>query len=167
MDFNSISKEVLDAMTDLLSRHLEEKLATQEGTKLSDIENGMRMLLQKIGRCSLEKLLTRADEVQPTVPCQCGGDARYVARREAKLITVFGKVRYCRAYHICPICRRGCAPLDQRLLLEPGQVSRGLAPLLGLLGIGEAFDKAEKKAQHLLLLDISDNTIRKATRQLG
>jgi hypothetical protein len=30
MDFNSISKEVLDAMTDLLSRHLEEQL-TKKG----------------------------------------------------------------------------------------------------------------------------------------
>ena len=29
MDFNSISKEVLDAMTDLLSQHLEEQLAEQ------------------------------------------------------------------------------------------------------------------------------------------
>jgi hypothetical protein len=158
---------VLDAMTDLLSRHLEEQLTEQEGTKLSDIENMMRRLLQKIGQCSLEKLLTRADDVQPAVPCKCGGEAQYVARREAKLITVFGKVTYRRAYHLCPACRTGCAPLDQRLLLEPGQVSRGLAPLLGLLGIGEAFDKAQKKAQHLLLLEISDNTIRKATRQLG
>ena len=90
-----------------------------------------------------------------------------MARREAKLITVFGKVTYRRAYHLCPTCRTGCAPLDQRLMLAPGQVSRGLAPLLGLLGIGEAFDKAQKKAQHLLLLEISDNTIRKATQQLG
>ena len=167
MDFNSISDEVLDAMTDLLSQHLEEQLAKQEGTKLSDIENVMRRLLQKIGQSSLEKLLTRADEVQPAVGCPCGGEARYVARREAKLITVFGKVTYRRAYHLCPTCCKGSAPLDQRLLLEPGQVSRGLAPLLGLLGIGEAFDKAQTKAQHLLLLEISDNTIRKATRQLG
>ena len=123
MGFNSISEEVLDAMTDLLSQHLEERLAEQEGTKLSDIENVMRRLLQKIGRRSLEKLLTRADEVQPTVGCPCGGEARYVARREAKLITVFGKVTYRRAYHLCPTCCKGSAPLDQRLLLEPGQVS--------------------------------------------
>ncbi|UCC52622.1 MAG: ISKra4 family transposase [Anaerolineaceae bacterium] len=139
----------------------------EEGTKLSDIENVMRKLLQKVGQCNLEKLLTRADDVQPTVPCECGGEARYVARRGAKLITVFSKVAYRRAYHLCARCHTGCAPLDQRLLLEPGQVSRALAPLLGLLGIGEAFDKAQKQAQHLLLLDISDNTIRKATQQLG
>ena len=39
MDFNSISREVLDVMTGLLSQHLEEQLAMEEGTKLSDIEN--------------------------------------------------------------------------------------------------------------------------------
>ena len=42
MDFNSISREVLDVMTEQLSRHFEEQLAMEEGTKLSDIENVMR-----------------------------------------------------------------------------------------------------------------------------
>jgi hypothetical protein len=110
MDFNSISEEVLDAMTDLLSQHLEEQLAEQEGTKLSDIENVMRRLLQKIGQCSLEKLLTQADDVQPAVRCKCGGEAQYVARREAKLITVFGKVTYRRAYHFAQHVVRAVPP---------------------------------------------------------
>lgn len=167
MDFNSINLEALDAISDLLSQHLEEQLAAEDEARLSDIENGMRQLLQKIGQRSLEKLLTEADQVQPRVPCACGGEAQYVCRREAMLITVFGKVSYRRAYHLCATCHRGCAPLDQRLLLEPGQVSRGLAPLLGLLGVGAAFDEVQKQAQRLLLLDISDNTIRKATQRMG
>jgi hypothetical protein len=167
MDFNSTSMQVLDTISELLSQHLAEQLAAHDEAKLSDIESGMRELLQQIGQRSLEKLLTQADQVQPSVDCECGDEAKYVCRREAMLITVFGKVRYRRAYHLCATCHRGCAPLDLRLLLAPGQVSRGLAPLLGLLGVGAAFDEAQKQAQRLLLLDISDNTIRKATQQLG
>jgi hypothetical protein len=167
MDFNSINVEVLDAIGDLLSQHLQEQLAAEDEARLSDIENGMRQLLQKIGQRSLEKLLREADQVQPHVPCACGGAAQYVCRREAMLITVFGKVSYRRAYHLCATCHRGCAPLDLRLFLEPGQVSRGLAPLLGLLGVGAAFDEAQKQAQRLLLLDISDNSIRKAAQRMG
>lgn len=167
MDFSSINTEVLDAVSELLSQHLQEQLAADDVARLSDIEHGMRQLLQKIGQRSLEKLLTEADQVQPVVPCACGGEAQYMCRREAMLITVFDKVSYRRAYHLCATCHQGCAPLDQRLLLEPGQISRGLAPLLGLLGVGAAFDEAQKQAQRLLLLDISDNTIRKATQQMG
>ena len=76
MDFNSISEEVLEAMTDLLSQQMEEQLAEQEGTKLSDIENVMRKLLQKIGQCSLEKLLTR----RMTCNRRCAANA--VVRRD-------------------------------------------------------------------------------------
>jgi len=167
MDFSSIGMEALEAVTELLSQHLAEQLAGQEETRFSDVENGLRQLLQKIGQGSLEKLLKQADEVQPTVPCVCGSEAKYVCRRKAKLITVFGRVRYQRAYHLCQTCHKGWAPLEQRLLLQPGQVSRGLAPLLAMLGVGAAFDEAEKQARKLLLLDIRDNTIRKATQQLG
>jgi hypothetical protein len=58
----------------------------------------------------------------------------------------------------------GEKPLDILLKIQPGEVSQGLKPLLALLGIQTSFDEAEKLAQEYLLLEISDNSIRKAAQ---
>lgn len=155
-----------EEMAQLFSKHITAHLVEHPEANISDIETMMRQELQAVGRRSLEMALTASDIRQPTVACACGGEAAYLFRRQAQIITVFGKVSYRRNYHVCP-CGQGIAPLDQRLKLEPGQVNRGLAPLLALLGIQTSFDEAQRLAEQLLLLDISDNTIRKATQALG
>ena len=58
-------------------------------------------------------------------------------------------------------------PLDTRLKIEPGEISAGLKPLLALLGIQTSFDEATRLAKALLLLDISDNSIRQAAQWVG
>jgi hypothetical protein len=62
--------------------------------------------------------------------CPCGATAKYQFRRTAKTFTVFDWVAYRRAYYLCGQCCQGQYPLDQRLGLEPGRVSAGLAPLM-------------------------------------
>jgi hypothetical protein len=100
------------------------------------------------------------------VSCICGGEAIYRFRRYAKTITVFGQVSYKRSYHLCS-CGQGIAPLDHQMQIEPGQLSRGVVPLLALMGIQTSFDEAKKLVKQLLMLDISDNSIRKATNIMG
>jgi hypothetical protein len=76
------------------------------------------------------------------VVCACGERAGRLAKREAKAISVFGKIRYERAYDLCRACGQGQCPLDQRLGIEPGQVTPGLAKLLALAGVEVAFEEA-------------------------
>ena len=57
--------------------------------------------------------------------------------------------------------------MDKRLHIKPGEISPGLKPLLALLGIPTSFDEAAKLAKEFLLLDISDNSIRKAVQWVG
>jgi hypothetical protein len=155
-----------EEMVQLFSKHLTVYIADNPEANIGDVTTMMRQELQTVGRRSLETALTASDNRQPTVPCHCGEAAPYLFRRQAQLITVFGKVSYRRSYHVCH-CGQGSYPLDQRLKLEPGQVSRGLAPLLALLGVQTSFDEAQRLAQQLLLLDISDNSIRKVTQTIG
>jgi hypothetical protein len=155
-----------EEMTQLFSKHITKYVVEHPEANIGDVEELMRQELQAVGRRSLEMALTASDTRQPTVPCRCGQEATYLFRRQAQIITVFGQVHYRRSYHLCS-CGQGMAPLDQRLKLEPGQVSRGLAPLLALLGVQTSFDEAQRLAQQLLLLDISDNSIRKTTQAMG
>lgn len=167
MDSNTIGRTGLaEELAQLFSKHITTYITEHPEANIGDVEELMRHELQALGRRSMEMALTASDVRQPSVTCVCGGVATYLFRRQAKIITVFGQVNYRRSYHVCS-CGQGIAPLDQRLKLEPGQVNRGLAPLLALLGVQTSFDEAQRLAQQLLLLDISDNSIRKATQAMG
>lgn len=83
------------------------------------------------------------------------------------VLSVFGRVRYQRAYYSGCGCGKGCAPVDERLRLQPGSVTLGLADLLALSGIQFSYKEAEKWLQEFLLFDISENTIRKVTERMG
>lgn len=167
MDSNTTAQTGLaEEMAQLFSKHITIYIGEHPEANIGDIEELMRQELQAVGRRSMEMALTANDIRQPTIPCTCGQEATYLSRRQAKIITVFGQVTYRRSYHLCS-CGQGVAPLDQRLKLEPGQINRGLAPLLALLGVQTSFDEAKRLAQQLLLLDISDNSIRKTTQAMG
>jgi len=167
MNFSTTTETGLaEEMAQLFSKHIAIYINDHPEANIGDVEELMRQELQAIGRRSMEMALTASDIRQPSVTCECGEEATYLFRRQAQIITVFGKVTYRRSYHSCS-CKKGIAPLDRRLKLEPGQVSRGLAPLLALLGVQTSFDEAKRLAQQLLLLDISDNSIRKATQAMG
>ena len=158
--------ESLSEITSLLVRKLGSKLGNQAEVRIAEIEGIMRRMLQKIGADSLGAYLTQQDEAYPgpEIPCACGGNAQYQFRRPAQILTVFGWVQYRRAYYLCSKCHTGTSPLDQRLGLEPGKVSAGLAPLLGLAGVQTSFGESCRLIEQFLQLEVSENTVRKATQ---
>lgn len=139
-----------------------------EATEL-DLETELRKGMQQVGAACLQATLERENPPypQPEVACACGGRARYQFRREAKSLTVFGWVSYRRPYYLCPDCHHGQAPLDRRWGLRPGQVSAGLAHLLALEGIEVSFEEASRKVAEMLLVQVSENTIRQVTQRFG
>lgn len=168
MDFNTKqAKERIVEIAHLISELVVDTVNETEAVELGEIEQGMRTLFQTIGQQALAQVLTDSDQAAPSIRCPCQQKARYRCRREGMVITVFGRVRYTRRYYVCDACGRGEKPLDRRLGVEPGQMSPGLKPLLALLGIQTSFDEAAALAEKLLLLPISDNSIRKAAHWVG
>lgn len=135
---------------------------------IAEVETEMRQLLRQVGACALSQFLScgRGTPVAE-LPCACGGTLHYQRRRAATLTTVFGKVRYERAYYAGCACGQGMAPLDQEYGLEPGAMSSGLAALLGMAGIEFGFDQSRAWLQAFLLFDVSENTVRAETQTLG
>lgn len=167
MDFNTKQvKEGIEQIATLLSELVVEYVKEADAG-IGEIEQGMRQMLQEVGRQALGQVLEKSDPIEPSIRCQCQHKANYRCRREGMVITVFGRVRYKRSYYLCDHCGRGEKPLDTRLKIQPGEVSQGLKPLLALLGIQTSFDEAAKLAQALLLVEISDNSIRKAVQWVG
>lgn len=168
MDFNTEQlSEGVDQVATLLSDLVVECIQGKDDVGIGEIEQGMRQILQEVGRQALAQVLEKSDVVEPSIRCACQHKATYRCRREGMAITVFGRVRYKRSYYVCDHCHLGEKPLDSRLQIKPGEMSQGLKPLLALLGIQTSFDEAAKLAKLLLLLDISDNSIRQAVQWMG
>ena len=88
---------------------------------------------------------------------------------------MFNWVEYERVYYAGCDCGTGKAPLDEKLGLEPGQVTAGLAALLGMAGVELAFEYSSRwlpspggwTGEPFLLFEVSQNTIRKETQSFG
>jgi hypothetical protein len=148
-----------------------EAAANQEGKeeiRIGDIEMVLRESLQAIGQSALKQFLEQADgEAEAEIKCSCGGKLKYQRRRKATIWSVFGKVGYRRAYYAGCVCGTGCAPVDRRYGIEPGQVTAGLAVLIALSGIKESFDEGRKWLKEYLLFEVSENTVRAETQKMG
>lgn len=147
---------------------LEHHAAGQGSVTIAQIETGMREALRQIGKQALGLFLSSMQSTPAgEIACKCGGTLKYQRMRPATVISVFGKVTYERAYYASCSCKQGLAPLDEQFGLEPGAVTAGLAGLLALAGIEFAYDKSPKWLQSFLLFDVSENTVRSETAQMG
>jgi len=135
---------------------------------IAEIEQGMREGLRQIGQASLEQVVTGLETtLAGEIACQCGGKLKYQRKREAQVISVFGKVIYERAYYAGCQCGEGKAPLDEELGLEPGGTTAGLGELVAQAGIGFSYEQSAKWLERYLLFDVAANTIRSETERMG
>lgn len=136
---------------------------------LSEIERTTRQLLQEIGGQAVKMAvaLSQPKYVEPTVLCGCGNEAKYVRRRKARLYTILGQITVKRAYYVCGGCHKGQSPLDKQLGLRPNALSAELARLVALTGVQIPFQKGSELFKKLTLVSVSDQTMSKASRQMG
>lgn len=162
------STKVVEKIAEILADEMGSVLP--EPQDIREVETGIRELLQKVGAEGLKRYLEHADETAPQekeVDCECQGKQQYLFRREAVILSVFGRVSYKRRYYVCDKCGCGMYPLDKRLQIEAGEVTAGLAELLALAGIETAFAEASRFIERFLLFRVSDNTLRKETERFG
>ena len=135
---------------------------------IATIETSLREALRQIGLQALGLFLSSMQTTPAAeIACVCGGTLTYQRMREAKVISVFGKATYKRAYYAGCTCGKGKSPLDERFGLEPGAITAGLANLLALAGIEFSYDESPKWLQAYLLFDVSENTVRSETETMG
>ena len=135
---------------------------------ITQIETDMREALRQVGSQALGLFLSSMQTTpEKEIACSCGGTLHYQRMREAVVISVFGRTLYVRGYYAGCECKVGKAPLDEQFGLQPGAVTAGLATLLALAGIEFSYDRSPKWLQAYLLFDISENTVRSETEQMG
>ncbi len=164
--------EKINGIAEKLAEIIEEAIAAEDQSeiKIGGVEMALRESLREIGEKTLVRFLENADkewEGVSKIECTCGGKLKYQRKRPATIWSVFGKVKYERAYYAGCRCREGQAPLDKKYGLTPGKVTGGLADLVGMSGIDKAFKEGQKWLQSFLLFEVSENTILAETEMLG
>lgn len=160
-EISGLVKQLAAAIVAEVDIEAERDLLASEG-RLSEV-------MQQVGQESLRQMLEGMEGryPEPEVACCCGGMARYRYRRKGTLFTHFGRVSYRRGYYVCDSCHQGQYPLDQRMQIQPGQVSARLSSELAMLGVNTAFGEAAKLVKELLLVDVSPTTVQQETHRFG
>ena len=165
MNFSTEAKQTIRT---ILKKEINRWVEEEELTKIEEVENGVRELCQMLGGLIMQTVLEAVDEeIEGEVTCDCDGAAKRIMGREATIITVFGKVKYKRSYYECENCGEKWHELDRKMGISAGQVTPVLGKLLTIAGIEAAFEQAVKMVEAMLLIEISDNTIRKETQEAG
>ncbi len=147
---------------------IEQGMKEAKATTIADIERGMREVLREIGQSSLGMVLSSLQKTpESEIGCKCGGKLKYQRMRAATVISVFGRVKYKRAYYAKCECKKGKAPLDEEYGLVPGAVTAGLAALLAQAGVAFSYDESPRWLESFLLFDVAENTVRSETEQMG
>jgi len=167
MEFITYLKQRLGEQVPAIMAEYEGEITT---TDLSELENAVKQMTHEVGNEVIQQVLEAQDDRYPAdyESCpQCGGPAKYQRRRPGMVITLQGRVYYQRAYYLCAGCGQGHYPTDQRLGIQPGQMSQEVIKLAALVGIQEAFGTSRDLLARLTLLELSPNSIRKACQIVG
>jgi len=155
-------------ITENLRAQIEAELS--EPQSLSEMEQKLRRWMQRLGNLLLWGWLlwlSRAERKQEQSCPHCGETAKYQRQREGRLHTRFGTLRYRRGYYLCSTCRQGHYPLDDKLGLRPNAMSAEVERLGALVGVQMPFAQASDLLADLTLIDLSDQSIAKATQAYG
>jgi predicted SprT family Zn-dependent metalloprotease len=165
MDF---SIKALEEISTVVAEEIGKLIEDEEIKDLHGLENGIREMMREVGVQTYEKVLEKEErKLGKRVRCECGAQAQRISKRAAKLMTVFGWVSYRRSYYGCSRCGEKQSRLDKNWDIHPGEVSPVLGKLLAIAGVDIAFERARRKIKEFLLVEVSDNTIRKQTQLMG
>lgn len=165
MDFSINTQEKIAST---IAEEISKLLGKEDVKDLVSLENSIRSALKETGRQVYKKVLEKADEAYGKgISCSCGRQAQRISRRDVKLLTIFGWVSYRRSYYGCQYCGEKAFPLDQAWQVHPGEASPVMNKLLAIAGVEVAFERARSHLAEFLMVDVSDNTIRKYTQEMG
>jgi hypothetical protein len=154
-----------EALPEIIRQYNGEKSAGS----LSEMEQAIKHMSHRLGNEIMRQWLKEQAGEYPADEhrCGCGKPARYVRRRSGVIISLQGRVDYRRAYYLCEHCQQGHYPLDDRLGIKSGEMSEEVIRQAALLGIEDAFETSSQKLAELTLLELSPNSIRKASLVMG
>ncbi len=121
-DVADFRRAVLERFERKLDRYLPTSGATRQWT-ISTIEDALASDMLEVAQDVIESCIAvdplRRPAQNPRCP-DCGRSLVGTGLHDTHKKTIFGPIRYSRAYGSCPACRRAFSPSGQRVVLRQG-----------------------------------------------
>ncbi len=138
------------------------------GLDLEAVEMALRTALHAAGAAGLSELLRQPSPTQQSLPCACGGKARFKGLRTKPLLTVLGRAELLRPYYWCSGCHQGQFPGDAVLDVEDTEFSPGVRRMLALVGSEcSSFQRGREQMDLLAGLEITAKAVERVTESTG
>ncbi|MBI3693541.1 MAG: ISKra4 family transposase [Acidobacteria bacterium] len=135
---------------------------------LEAVELALRTALHTGGAAGLGALLRQQGPIPSSVPCRCGGQARYKDMRSKPLLTVLGRSEVLRAYYWCSRCCQGQFPTDTTGDIEGTEFSPGVRRMLALVGSEcSSFERGRQQMELLADLEVTTKAVERVTEAIG
>jgi len=137
---------------------------------LSASEEKLLELLRQLGQAVQQQHMNQQPGLgydKSSRPCACGKQQKFAGHRSKTLQTLLGSLELRRAYYHCGHCRQGCVPYDQAQGLGSRGVSVPLAKRVVEVTQDVPFGKSQRKLKSLVGCVLSENTLRRITREVG
>ncbi len=163
----AVHQEVTREIDALLPRIFAERRKTGE-FDMEAVEMAWRTALHTAGAAGLTELLRDPGRVETSVPCPCGGQARYKDMRCKPILTVLGPAKMLRPYYWCFRCRHGQFPADTARDIENTEFSPGVRRMLALVGSEcSSFDHGRQQMELLADLKVTAKAVERVTETIG
>ena len=127
----------------------------------------VRGAMHRAGAGVLSRLLAPASPSPAHSPCACGHAARYHDRRPKQLLTALGRVRYRRAYYVCPHCEKGHSPRDRELDVEGVSFSPAVRRMMAAVGSESSFEQGREQLALLAAIEVPAKAVERHAEAIG
>lgn len=98
----------------------------------------------------------------------CGGDAKFVAHRGKRFVSLLGEFALVRSYYHCRKCGEGQFPWERMLRLTHQRLTPAAEEVISLLGVQNSFaEVAERTLRKAAGLRVSESTVERTTEGAG
>lgn len=102
------------------------------------------------------------------VCAHCGGDAKFVAHRGKRFVSLLGDLELARSYYHCRKCGGGQFPWERALRLTHQRLTPAAEEVVSLLGVQNSFaEVAERTLRKACGLRLSESTVERTTEAAG
>ena len=107
-----------------------------------------------------------SDRRDLAVQCRCGHAARYVGRRQKRVLSAWGELQLQRAYYHCRHCGSGFCPRDPQLGIEGG-LSPAVVRMIAAVGAMVSFQEGSELLRELAEVEVGAKQVERTAEALG